>query len=65
MFYLFYSLGKNFEELVKYAKMFNILIFSAFSVTVIGVIWYKKVKKKRIEAVGKLKCLTHQMLCHY
>jgi membrane-associated protein len=52
-FYLFYTLGKNFEQMVKFAKTFNILIFSAFSVTVIGVIWYKKWRKKRAEEAEK------------
>lgn len=44
-FYLFFTLGKNYETLWQYLKTFNILIFAAFSVTVIGFIWYKSRKK--------------------
>ncbi len=44
-FYLFFALGKNYETLWHYLKTFNLLIFAAFSVTVIGLIWYKSRKK--------------------
>lgn len=44
-FYLFFSIGKNYETLWYYLKTFNIVIFAAFSVTVIGLIWYKHRKK--------------------
>jgi membrane protein DedA with SNARE-associated domain len=44
-FFLFYSLGNNYETLINSMKLFNLLIFAAFSVTVIGIIWYKKRKR--------------------
>jgi membrane-associated protein len=44
-FYLFFTLGKNYETLWHTLKTFNLLIFSAFSVTVIALIWYKRRKK--------------------
>jgi membrane protein DedA with SNARE-associated domain len=46
-FFLFYSLGKNFDLLCSYAKTFNFLLFTAFGVTVIGLIWYKRKKRAR------------------
>ncbi|MES2344407.1 MAG: DedA family protein [Chlamydiota bacterium] len=44
-FFLFYSLGSNYEALVSSMKLFNLVVFAAFSVTVIGIICYKKRKK--------------------
>ncbi len=46
-FYLFFTLGQNYETIWGYLKAFNLLIFVAFSVTVIGFIWYKSRKKTR------------------
>lgn len=46
-FTAFYLLGQNYQVLYSHVKIFNILIFSAFSVTVIALIWYKKIKKAR------------------
>lgn len=46
-FYLFYTLGQNFDTVWGYLKTFNVLIFAAFSVTVIAFIWYKNRKKLR------------------
>ena len=46
-FYLFFTLGQNHEVVWHYLKTFNLLIFAAFSVTVIGLIWYKSRKKTR------------------
>jgi len=46
-FYLFFSLGKNYETLWHYLKTFHLLIFAAFSVTVIAIIWYKSRNKIR------------------
>ncbi|NGX39108.1 MAG: Inner membrane protein [Chlamydiae bacterium] len=43
-FFLYYTLGKNIELLYTRVKMVNLLLFAAFSVTVIGIIWYKKKK---------------------
>ena len=48
-FYLYYSIGLNFQALMHYVKTFNILIFSAFVMTIIGVVWYKKSKKKALK----------------
>lgn len=47
VFSAFYLLGQNFNVLWDYLKTFNLLIFTAFSVTVIGAIWYKSRKKQR------------------
>lgn len=44
-FYLFYTLGKNHSLVWNTLKTFNLIIFAAFGVTVIGVIWYKSRKK--------------------
>lgn len=46
-FYAFYTLGQNYEVIWHYLKTFNLLIFAAFSVTVISIIWYKNRKKAR------------------
>ncbi len=48
-FYAFFTLGQNYQELYKYIKTFNILVFIGLSVTVIGIIWYKLKKKKQIK----------------
>lgn len=50
-FFLYYSLGKNIETLYSHVKWANFLIFALFSVTVIGIIWYKKKKKVKEENV--------------
>ena len=49
-FYAFYKLGQNRDVLWEYLKTFNLLIFAAFSVTVIGAIWYKSRKKGKQQA---------------
>lgn len=46
-FCMFYALGQNYSVVWHYLKTFNLLIFAAFSVTVIAVIWYKKSKKAK------------------
>lgn len=48
-FYCFYLLGQNYQALFNHLKTINMLIFLAFSVTVIGFIWYKQRKKRAIE----------------
>ncbi|NGX26371.1 MAG: Inner membrane protein [Chlamydiae bacterium] len=50
-FSLYYFLGKNIDTLYSRVKWINLLIFIAFSVTVIGIIWYKKKKKVKEENV--------------
>ena len=50
-FYLFYSLGQNYEALTQHVKSINLVIFIAFSVTVIGVIWYKKRKNTHSKTI--------------
>jgi membrane-associated protein len=47
IYYLFYTLGQNYEAVWHYLKAFNLLIFIAFSVTVIGFVWYKSKKRTR------------------
>jgi membrane-associated protein len=47
-FYIFYTLGQNYERLSSYLKTFNLIIFSLFVVTAIGFIWYKKKKAKPV-----------------
>lgn len=49
-FYAFYALGQNYQVLWNYVKTFNILIFAAFSVTLIAVFWYKRRNKTAAEA---------------
>ncbi len=46
-FYAFYTLGQNYQVIWHYVKTFNLLIFAAFSVAVISIIWYKNKKKAR------------------
>lgn len=46
-FSIFFLLGHNYELLCHYLKTFNIFIFSAFGVTVITLLWYKKIRKKK------------------
>jgi len=53
-FSLYYTLGKNFDRLVHGVKLANILIFFAFGVTVIGIIWYKKRKNTKEENVQSI-----------
>ncbi len=48
-FYLFYSLGKNFHTLLAHLKIVNVIIFLAFGVTVITLLWYKRRKKTAVE----------------
>jgi membrane-associated protein len=49
IFSLVFMVGQNFDVIWKTLKTFNIILFSAFSVTVISVIWYKLKKKKKTE----------------
>jgi membrane protein DedA with SNARE-associated domain len=44
-FYIFYTLGQNYQLLYENLKIFNLCLFGAFGVTLIGVIWYKRRKK--------------------
>ncbi|NGX37200.1 MAG: Inner membrane protein [Chlamydiae bacterium] len=50
-FFLYYLLGKNIDALYSQVKSVNLLIFIAFSVTGIGLIWYKKKKNVKEENV--------------
>jgi membrane protein DedA with SNARE-associated domain len=50
-FYLFFNVGKNIPTLMNHLKIVNIIIFLAFGVTVITLIWYKRKKKT---AMGNL-----------
>lgn len=45
LFTLSYTVGKNYGMLLEALKTFNIFLFSAFVVSVIGGIWYKRRKK--------------------
>lgn len=45
LFTLAYTVGKNYQVLLDNLKMFNIFLFSAFTVAVIAFIWYKRRKK--------------------
>ena len=49
MFYLFFSLGKNFQTLMGHLKTVNVIIILAFSVTIIAILWYKRRKKSAAE----------------
>jgi membrane protein DedA with SNARE-associated domain len=44
-FYLFYTVGQNYQALHGHLKMINIILLSVFAVSLIGVIWYKRRKK--------------------
>jgi membrane protein DedA with SNARE-associated domain len=46
VFYLFFTVGQHYQVVWHYVKTFNLLIFAAFSVTLIGFIWYKRRKKQ-------------------
>lgn len=46
-FFLYYSIGANYQVLMDYIKKANLVIFLGFSVTVIGFIWYKRKKNAR------------------
>jgi len=45
LFSLAYAVGKNYEMLITSLKTFNIFLFSAFAVAIIGFIWYKRKRK--------------------
>ncbi|MBU6384069.1 MAG: DedA family protein [Verrucomicrobia bacterium] len=45
LFTLAYHVGKNYEALLSTLKTFNIFLFGAFAVAIIGFIWYKRRKK--------------------
>jgi membrane protein DedA with SNARE-associated domain len=42
----FYLLGQSYETVKHFLKSFYLILFSAFGVTVIGFVWYKKKKKR-------------------
>lgn len=46
-FYTFFSIGQNYQLLMQKVKIINLIIFLAFSVTVISLVWYKKRKKQQ------------------
>jgi membrane-associated protein len=46
-FYLFLTLGENFETLRNQAKVINVSIFIVFALAVIGLIWYKRAKQRK------------------
>lgn len=50
-FYLYFNLGKNFQTLLDHLKIVNIIIFLAFGVTVITLLWYKRWRKTPMENV--------------
>lgn len=52
-FTLFYFVGQNFAAIWSGVKTFNLIIFIAFSVTVITTFWYKLKKNKRIQTDNK------------
>lgn len=52
-FTVFYLIGQNFQTIWESVKTFNLIIFAAFSVTVITIFWYKLKKRKSIESSNK------------
>jgi membrane protein DedA with SNARE-associated domain len=48
LFTLAYMIGKNYAILLSALKTFNIFLFIAFVVSIIGFIWYKRRKKAAI-----------------
>jgi membrane protein DedA with SNARE-associated domain len=51
-FSIFYFLGHNYQLIWHYLKTFNLLVFGAFSVTVIIFIWYKSRKKSKVSKLS-------------
>ncbi len=49
LFFLAYFLRKNFSSLMADLKVFNILLFTAFIVTIITLFWYHRKKNKSRE----------------
>jgi membrane-associated protein len=47
LFYAVWAVGHNYQVLLAHLKWINIVLFGAFSVTVIAYLWYKKQFKKR------------------
>lgn len=45
LFTLAYSVGKNYDKLISMVKTFNIFLFAAFAIAIIGGIWYKRKEK--------------------
>lgn len=52
VFYVFYTLGQNYDTILHYLRTFNLMIFAAFIVAGIGFIWYKGRKKKTRDAAA-------------
>jgi len=48
LFTVTYMVGKNYDALLGTLKTFNIFLFAAFAVSIIGFIWYKRKKKAAI-----------------
>lgn len=55
LFVLFYTLGQNYQEIWEGLKTWNLIIFSAFSVTGIGWIWYKRQSKNKMDNLTSAK----------
>jgi membrane protein DedA with SNARE-associated domain len=53
-FFLFYSLGQNYQLLYHYVKTFNIVIFSLFGIASIVFIWVKRKKALRRAAAKEI-----------
>lgn len=49
LFLLAYHGSRNYQALIAGAKTFNLFLFSAFVVSIIGLIWYKRKKKAQAE----------------
>lgn len=49
-FYLFYSLARHYEVLWAHLKTFNLVLFSALTVVVIGRVWYKRRGKRTVSS---------------
>lgn len=47
VFFLFYSLGQNYQVLYHYLKTFNVVVFSIFGIALTAFIWIKKRKSLR------------------
>jgi membrane-associated protein len=48
LFWLSYAFGRNWEAVANYVEAVDLVIFGAFVVAVFSLIWYKKLKKKRV-----------------
>ena len=50
-FFIFYTLGHNYQIIYSHLKIFNIILFSVTLVVVSAILWYKRKSKNRITSL--------------